>query len=241
MEEEIKTNEGQSDVIIRMDNVSKVYAGNFPALENIDLEIRDGEFVSIVGQSGSGKSTLLKLIYAEEAATMGEVYFNGLLLNDLSKSRLPYHRRDIGTIFQDVKLLPKKTTYENVSYALEVAGVPNEEISENVPQILDLVGLGEKAQKYPHQLSGGEQQKVAIARALVHTPMVIVADEPTGNLDPASSMEILDLLLRINKLGTPIILATHNKEIVDKANKRVLVLDKGKIVADYPKGRYKTS
>lgn len=241
MNEEINIEEKQNDPIIRFNSVSKVYKGDFLALEDINLEINEGEFISIVGQSGSGKSTLLKLIYAEEKATAGEVYFDNNLLNDLSRGSMPFHRRNIGTIFQDFKLLPKKTIYENVAYALEVAGAPSEEIEENVPQILDIVGLGDKMKKYPHQLSGGEQAKVAIARALVHTPMVIVADEPTGNLDPISSMEIVNLLIRINKLGTTVVLASHDKDIVDKANKRVLVLDKGRIIADYPKGKYKIS
>lgn len=241
MDEEINIEEKQKGPIIIFNSVSKVYKGNFLALEDINLEINEGEFISIVGQSGSGKSTLLKLIYAEEKATAGEVYFNNQLLNNISRRNLPYHRRDIGTIFQDFKLLPKKTVYENVAYALEVAGAPSEEIRENVPQILDIVGLGDKMKKYPHQLSGGEQAKVAIARALVHTPMVIVADEPTGNLDPISSMEIVNLLIRINKLGTTVVLASHDKDIVDKANKRVLVLEKGKIIADCPKGKYKIS
>lgn len=235
------TNGEQNKIMIKFDFVSKTYKGNFLALENIDLKIHEGEFISIVGQSGSGKSTLLKLIYAEETATGGEVYFNDNLLNVINKRSLPYHRRNIGTVFQDFKLLPKKTAYENVAYALEVAGVPDEEIAESVQQILDIVGLGDKTEKYPHQLSGGEQQKVAIARALVHAPAVIIADEPTGNLDPISSLEIIQLLIKINKLGTTIVLASHDRDIVDKVNKRVLVLEKGKIIADYAKGKYKIS
>lgn len=235
------TNQEQDKTMIKFDSVSKIYSGDFPALEDINLEIHEGEFISIVGQSGSGKSTLLKLIYAEEMATSGEVYFNSELLNKLSRRKLPYHRRNIGTIFQDFKLLPRKTAFENVAYALEVAGIPDSEIRENVQQILDIVSLGEKVKKYPHQLSGGEQQKVAIARALVHAPMVIVADEPTGNLDPVSSLEIVQLLMRINELGTTVVLASHDKDIVDKVNKRVLVLDKGRIIADCAKGKYKIS
>jgi cell division transport system ATP-binding protein len=233
--------EEKSKIMIKFDAVSKIYKGNFMALEEINLDIHEGEFISVVGQSGSGKSTLLKLIYAEEAATTGEVYFNGNPLSIARKKDLPSHRREIGTVFQDFKLLPKKTTYENIAYALEVSGAPDEEIAENVPQILDIVGLKDKANKYPHQLSGGEQQKAAIARALVHTPMIIVADEPTGNLDPIASLEIVKLLIRINELGTTVILASHDKDIVDKANKRVLVLEKGRIIADYPKGKYKIS
>lgn len=225
--------------MIKFDSVSKIYKGDLPVLEDINLEIQEGEFISIVGQSGSGKSTLLKLIYAEEMPTTGEVYFNDSLLNDISRRKLPHHRRNIGTIFQDFKLLERKTVYENVAYALEVAGASNEEIAENVPQILEIVGLGSKMRKYPHQLSGGEQQKVAIARALVHTPMVIVADEPTGNLDPKSSMEIMQLLIRINSLGTTVVLASHDKFIVDKVNRRVLLLENGRIIDDCAKGKYK--
>lgn len=239
MNEETNTNEKQNRVILRFDSVSKVYKGDFPALEDINLEIYEGEFVSVVGQSGSGKSTLLKLIYAEEEATSGELYFYDNPLSKLSRGKLPYHRRNIGTVFQDFKLLPKKTAYENVAYALEVSGVSTEEIKENVPQILDIVGLSSKMNNYPHQLSGGEQQKVAIARALVHAPMVIVADEPTGNLDSIASLEIVDLLIRINKLGTTVILASHDKVIVDKANKRVILLDKGRVINDCAVGKYK--
>lgn len=228
------------EVMIRFENVSKTYKGDFFALENVNLEIQKGEFVSIVGASGAGKSTILKLIYAEEMATEGEVYFNGVALSGLSRRKLPFHRRTIGTVFQDFKLLPKKTAFENVAYAMEVAGAPTEEIMEDVPQILEIVGLGDKMEKYPHQLSGGEQQKVALARALIHKPMVIIADEPTGNLDPASSLEIVELLLKINKFGTTVILASHDKDIVNKAQKRVLVVDKGKVIDDCAKGKYKS-
>lgn len=228
------------DVAIKFENVSKSYKGDFPALENVNLEIQKGEFVSVVGVSGAGKSTLLKMIYAEEAPTEGEVYFDGTPLSEISRRKLPMHRRKIGTVFQDAKLLSKKTVYENVAYALEVAGVSEEEIVENVPQILEIVGLGEKMEKYPRQLSGGEQQKVALARALIHKPAVVIADEPTGNLDPASSLEIVELLLKINKFGTTVILASHDKDIVNKAQKRVIIVDKGKIVDDCAKGKYKT-
>ncbi|KKT94613.1 MAG: Cell division ATP-binding protein FtsE, partial [Parcubacteria group bacterium GW2011_GWC1_45_14] len=202
--------------MIKFENVSKIYSGNFVALENIDLVIESGEFVSIVGQSGVGKSTLLKLISAEEQPTEGRVYFNERPLDVIKKKHLPYFRRNIGTVFQDFKLLPQKTVFENVAYALEVAGETNEEIAEKVPEILDIVGMSNKMEKYPHQLSGGEKQKVSLARALVHNPQVILADEPSGNLDPVSTWEIMQLLLKINSLGTTVILATHNKEIVDK-------------------------
>lgn len=226
--------------MIKFEGVTKKYKDDFTALENINLEIKDGEFVSIVGQSGAGKSTLLKLIYAEEMPTEGTVFFADRPLDSISRRKLPLHRRNIGTVFQDFKLLPKKTAFENVAYALEVAGAPSQEILENVPQILDIVGLGDKMQKFPHELSGGEQQKVVIARALIHRPLVILADEPTGNLDPTSSMEIVDLLLKINKLGTIVILASHDREIVNKAEKRMIVLEKGKIICDDAKGEYKT-
>lgn len=225
--------------MVKFDSVHKVYKGNFPALEDINLEIKSGEFVSIVGQSGAGKSTLLKLIYAEETPSKGEVFFDEKPLARLSRRKLPAHRRSIGTVFQDFKLLPKKTVYENVAYALEVSSAPNSEIQEDVPQVLDIVGLGDKANKFPHQLSGGEQQKVTMARALIHKPMVIIADEPTGNLDPISSLEIVDLLLKINELGTTVILASHDKDIVNRALKRVIVLEKGKVVSDHSRGKYK--
>ncbi|HOW60405.1 MAG TPA: cell division ATP-binding protein FtsE [Candidatus Moranbacteria bacterium] len=224
--------------MIRFDNVSKIYPGDFVALENVNLFIKKGEFVSIIGHSGSGKSTLLKLIYAEEQPTGGRVYFNDRPLDEINKKLLPFYRRNIGTVFQDSKLLPKKTVYENVAYALEVSDSSEEEIKELVPQILDIVGMGDKMEKYPNQISGGEKQKVCIARALVCKPLVIIADEPTGNLDPTSTWEIVQLLLKINSMGTTVLLASHNKGIVDKLNRRVLELEKGKLVRDNEKGKY---
>lgn len=224
--------------MLRFENVSKIYPGDFVALKDINLSIEKGEFVSFVGHSGAGKSTLLKLIYAEEHPTEGHVYFNDRDLDTIKKRLLPYYRRNIGTVFQDFKLLPQKTAYENIAYALEVAGEPEEEIAERVPEILEIVGMSDKANKYPRQLSGGEQQKICMARALVHRPLVIIADEPTGNLDPASTWEIVQLLLKINSLGTTILLATHNKDIVDKLNRRVVAVDDGKIIRDHMKGRY---
>lgn len=225
--------------MIRFDAVSKIYKGDFPALKEINLEIKEGEFVSIIGPSGAGKSTFLKLIYAEEMPTEGEVYFEDMPTSGINRTKLPFYRRNIGTIFQDFKLLPRKTAFENVAFALEVASVSKEEIDEDVPQILEIVGLGDKMEKYPYQLSIGEQQRVSLARALIHRPKVIVADEPTGNLDPASSWEIVKLLLKINKLGTTIILASHDKYVVDKINKRVIVIENGKITGDYEQGKYK--
>jgi len=224
--------------MIRFDNVSKVYPGDFLALDHINLVVKAGEFVSIVGQTGSGKSTLLKMIYAEEQPTSGRVYFNDRAIDEIKKKHLPYFRRNIGTIFQDFKLLPQRTVFENVAYALEVTGEPSSSIAEKVPNILDIVGLSDKMEKFPRQLSGGEQQKVSIARALIHRPLVIIADEPTGNLDPITSWDIIQLLLKINELGTTILLATHNKGIVDQINKRVIAMDKGKIIRDHEKGKY---
>lgn len=226
--------------MIKFEGVSKIYKDQFVALENINLEIREGEFISIVGQSGAGKSTFLKLIYAEEAPTVGTVFFNEQSLDSISRRKLPQHRRNIGTVFQDFKLLSKKTAFENVAYALEVCGVSRDDILEDVPQILEIVGLGNRQTKFPHELSGGEQQRVALARALIHKPLVIIADEPTGNLDPISSLEIVELLLKINKLGTTVVLASHDKDIVNKAAKRVVVLEKGRVVYDDLKGKYRT-
>jgi cell division transport system ATP-binding protein len=225
--------------MIRFDNVSKIYKDDYVALENINLEINPGEFVSIVGTSGAGKSTILKLIYAEEAPTEGQVFFGERSLDSISRKHISEHRRNIGTVFQDFKLLNKKTAFENVAYALEVCGISKAEILEDVPQILEIVGLRDRQHKFPHELSGGEQQRVAMARALIHKPTVIIADEPTGNLDPASSLEIMQLLLKINKLGTTVILASHDKEIVNKAAKRVIVLERGRIICDDAKGKYK--
>ncbi len=225
-------------MIIKFDNVTKIYPGEFVALDHVYLSIETGEFVSIVGQTGSGKSTLLKMIYAEEHPTEGRVYFNNKPIDEIPRKHLPYFRRNIGTIFQDFKLLPQRTVFENVAYALEVTGESNSSIAEKVPGILDIVGLADKMEKYPRQLSGGERQKVSIARALIHRPLVIIADEPTGNLDPISSWEIIQLLLKINELGTTVLLATHNKSVVDKINKRVVALERGRIVRDHEKGKY---
>lgn len=224
--------------IIRFENVSKTYPGDVSVLKGVNLVIYPGEFLSLVGPSGAGKSTLLKLIYAEEIPTEGEVYFNERPVTQINRKHLPYYRRNIGTVFQDFKLLPQKTAFENVAYALEVDGRNEEEINAEVPEILDIVGLGNKMDKFPHQLSGGEQQRVSLARALIHRPKVIIADEPTGNLDPTSSNDIIRLLLEINSFGTTIILATHNKSIVDKLGKRVIMVNEHHIAHDQSKGKY---
>lgn len=223
---------------ILFDHVYKEYPPHDPVLENVSLTIMPGEFVSIVGPSGAGKSTILKLIYAEETPTSGEIFFNGRDINQIPRKHLPFYRRNIGTVFQDFKLLPHKTAYENVAYALEVSGYHSDEIKEQVPQILEIVDLAHKMDKFPHQLSGGEQQRVSLARALVHRPSVIIADEPTGNLDPRSSDEIIKLLLEINSFGTTIILATHNQTVVDALGKRVIAIANGGIVSDEANGKY---
>jgi len=227
--------------IIALDHVSKSFPGGYPALDGLHLTILPGEFVTLVGASGAGKSTLLKLIYAEETPTSGAVLFNGRDLTTINRKHLPYYRRNIGTVFQDFKLLPRKTAYENIAYALEVYGKPTEDIQNEVPQILELVDLEGKAGNLPKQLSGGEQQRVAIARALILQPKIIIADEPTGNLDPVSAEGIINLLLEINQLGTTVILATHNQGLVDKIGRRVILLDHGRIASDEMVGRYVTS
>lgn len=224
--------------MIRFENVSKEYPGDPTVLQDVDLVIEAGEFVSLVGQSGAGKSTLLKLIYAEEEPTTGKVYFDERPISAIKRKHLPFLRRNIGTVFQDFKLFSQKTVFENVAYALEVYGKTDEEIRDEVPQILDLVRLGDKMHKYPKQLSGGEQQRVSMARALIRDPKIIIADEPTGNLDPIATKEVINLLLEINKLGTTVILATHNKSIVDKLGRRVITLDNGRVTHDEQVGKY---
>jgi len=227
--------------MIEFRNVKKIYtsgAMSTIALDDVSFLIEEKEFVSFVGHSGAGKSTILKLIYAEEKPTSGEVFFNGENIAEIKPKDLPFHRRRIGTVFQDFKLLLKKTIFENVAFALEVSGYPNSEIQRSVPQILEIVGLAGKAESYPDEVSGGEKQRVAIARALVHRPELIIADEPTGNLDPISAWGIIQLLLKINELGTTVILATHDKEVVNNVKKRVITLDQGRIIRDHSKGRY---
>lgn len=224
--------------MIAFQNVYKIYNSHSTALEDASFKIDPGEFVSIVGRSGAGKSTVVKLLIGEEKPTRGRVIFGQYEVNKLKDKELPALRRHIGIIFQDFRLLAAKTAYENVAFALEVAGRPQSEIQELVPQVLDMVGLLDKMNNFPHELSGGEKQRVAIARAMVHRPEVIIADEPTGNLDPLHTWEIINLLQKINQLGTTLILATHDKEIVNSLEKRVITLDKGRIVRDEQKGKY---
>lgn len=224
--------------LIRFDNVTKTYPGGMIALQGVNVSIVPGEFISIVGPSGAGKSTFMKLIYAEEEPTEGTVYFKDRAIGSIERHLLPFYRRNIGTVFQDYKLLPQKTVFENIAYALEVDGQPAAKIRDEVGEIIDIVGLGTKANKFPRELSGGEQQRVAIARALIHHPTVICADEPTGNLDPVSTKDITDLLLEINSYGTTVIVATHKKEVVDQINRRVIAIQDGHIAHDQAKSKY---
>ncbi len=224
--------------MIRFEKVTKTYKDK-KAIENIDLEIKHGEFVSIVGVSGAGKSTLLKLIFGEEKVDEGKLYIDDIDIASLADEDIPYLRRKIGIVFQDMKLLPKKTAYENVAFAMEVAGYPKDKITHDVSKILDIVGLKDKTHNFPDEMSGGEKQRVAIARALAHKPVLLIADEPTGNLDEVNSFEILDLLQKINQLGTTVLLATHARDLVNKIQKRVITMDKGRISMEQAKGHYK--
>src|SRR3989344_6468076 len=201
--------------MISFKSISKVYKENNYALKNINLEISDGEFVCVVGQSGSGKSTLAKLLIAEIKPTQGEVWVDNYQVEKLKRRYLPPYRRKIGVVFQDFRLLEKKTAYENLAFAMEVSGAASKEIEDSVPKMLEIVGLASKQDRFPVELSGGEQQRIAIARALIHEPKILIADEPTGNLDPKNAWEIIDLLLKVNEYGTTVILTTHNKEIVN--------------------------
>lgn len=224
--------------MIFFDNVSKIYNHNSIALKNVTLRIQPKEFVSVVGSSGAGKTTLLKLLIREEEPTEGKIFLDGIEVTNIPFKELHHIRRRIGTVFQDYKLLPAKTAYENVAFAMEAAGRPDKEIYEDVPQVLELVGLKEKMNNFPHQLSGGEKQRVAIARALVNRPEVILADEPTGNLDPINTWEIINLFEKINSLGTTVLLASHDREIINKIDKRVIVFEKGMITSDKENGKY---
>lgn len=224
--------------MIRFQNVSKIYSGDVHALKDVSLHIAPGEFVSIVGQSGTGKTTLIKMIIAEERPTSGTIVIGGWEITDIRQHEIPVLRRQIGVVFQDFKLLPRKKVAENIAFALEVSGATDEKINTIVPQVLKVVGLAKKADRYPKELSGGEQQRVVIARALVHRPKIIVADEPTGNLDSINAQEIIDLLLKINSFGTTIVLVTHNRDIVNALRKRVITIDHGHIISDQASGRY---
>ncbi len=230
------TDKGALD-LIEFVHVTKRY-GQHSAVSDLNFFIDRDDFVTLVGPSGSGKSTLIKLLIAEERPTSGQIVVAGRDITTLTNRELPYYRRKIGVVFQDFRLLPHKTVYENVAFALEVSGANNEVVHEKVSEVLELVGLTEKSSSMPDELSGGERQRVSIARALVHEPKLLIADEPTGNLDPINTWEIIDLLFKINKQGTLCVLATHDKEVVDALKKRVITLREGKIIADQEKGKY---
>lgn len=225
--------------MIEFKNVSTIYDDNFMAIDGVSLEIKDGEFVSVVGPAGAGKSTLLRLLTRELRPKAGQVVVDGVNLAELSHGEIPLLRRKIGTVFQDFKLLSAKNAYENVAFAMEVCGAKEDEIASDVPKVLSIVGLADKVNNFPHQMSGGEKQRLAIARALIHRPRIILADEPTGNLDLVNSYDVLKLLMKINDLGTTVIMVTHNRDIVNAVGKRVVTMEKGKIVRDQiEQGKY---
>ncbi|MFZ2190415.1 MAG: cell division ATP-binding protein FtsE [Candidatus Magasanikiibacteriota bacterium] len=225
--------------MINLKGVSKKYSKDSIGLDNIDLCIEAGEFVSIVGQSGTGKTTLVKLLIAEEKPTAGTIEVGDWDITNIPHRHIPFLRRQIGVVFQDFKLLPTKTVRENVAFALQVAGESRHRIYDVVPKVLDIVGLSQKHDRYPHQLSGGEQQRVVIARSLVHRPKILIGDEPTGNLDSINTQEIIEILKKINEFGTTVLLVTHNREIVNQLRERVVTLHDGKIIADEKEGKYR--
>ena len=224
--------------MIRFENVSKIYSNNVVALNNVNLHIQPGEFVSIVGQSGMGKTTLAKLIIAEERPTKGKVIIGGWDITRIRHHEIPVLRRQIGVVYQDFKLLPRKTVFENIAFALEVCGASGARIRKIIPQVLKIVGLEDKSRFFPRQLSGGQQQRVVIARSLIHLPKIILADEPTGNLDSINAQEIIHLLVKINTFGTTVVLVTHNHDIVNMLRKRVITMDHGMIISDQQSGKY---
>ena len=223
---------------IKITDVEKVYKTGVTAIYGLNLRIKKGDFAFIIGASGSGKSTLIKMLYREEKPTRGEILIGGVNVGKLRNRKVYKLRRKLGIVFQDFKLLPKLTVFENVAFALEMYGLPKAEIRQKTLKAIELVGLKEKVKSYPHQLSGGEQQRVSIARAIVNSPKLLICDEPTGNLDPDTSMEIMKVLEVINELGTTIIVVTHDRDIVNKMKKRVILLDKGRLKRDYEKGTY---
>ena len=224
--------------MIRFQNVTKIYPKNVIALNKVDLHIKPGEFISIVGQSGTGKTTLVKTLIGEERIDQGRIIVGGWDITNIGQREIPVLRRQIGVIFQDYKLLPKKTLSENIAFAMQVCGGTSKKIKKIVPHVMKIVGLEPKMDNYPLEVSGGEQQRAAIARSLVHRPKILLADEPTGNLDSLNANEIIELMLRINKFGTTVILVTHNREIVNRLKKRVITIDDGVIISDQAVGKY---
>lgn len=224
--------------MIHFDKVTKVHRDGTPALEDVNIAIGPKEFVSVVGHSGAGKTTLLKMLLAEDRPSTGSVFFQEIDVHSIPRDYVHHYRRKIGMVFQDFRLIPNKTAYENIAFAMEASGRSDEDIQLDVPHILDLVGLGSKGHHFPHQLSGGEQQRVAIGRAIINQPDVIVADEPTGNLDPVNTFEIIEILKRVNELGTTVLMTTHNKGVVDAMGKRVITMDRGRVVRDDVHGHY---
>jgi cell division transport system ATP-binding protein len=225
---------------IEIKNVKKRYKTGVTAIYDLDLVVDKGEFLFIIGPTGCGKSTLIKMLYREEKPTSGDIFVGGLNVAKLRNSSVYKLRRKIGVVFQDFKLLSKATVYENIAFTLEIFGLPKSEIHSKVIKVLDLVGLKHRAKSYPHQLSGGEQQRVAIARAIVNGPKILICDEPTGNLDPKMSSEIMDVLTEINKMGTTLIMVTHNRDIVERMKKRTILLDAGRLVKDFAEGTYES-
>ena len=223
--------------MIYFDKVSKIYSNSI-ALQDVSFTVKPGEFVSIVGHSGAGKTTLLKMILAEEAPTSGNVFFDSIDIHKATNSQIPKLRRRIGSVFQDFRLLPNKTAFENIAFTMEAAGRSDDEIKSDVPHVLDLVGLAGKLSSFPHELSGGERQRLAIARAIINQPDLLIADEPTGNLDPITSAEIIEIFKKINEIGTTVVLTTHNKKIVDSLGRRVITLERGQVARDDKEGKY---
>jgi cell division transport system ATP-binding protein len=224
--------------MIYFDKVTKIYPAETIALDDVSFAVEPGEFVSIVGHSGAGKSTLLKMILAEDKPTAGSVFFESHNIHNLSQKEIPHLRRRIGSVFQDFRLLPNKTVFENIAFTMEAFGRSDEDISSDAPHVLELVGLEKKLWNFPSELSGGERQRVAIARAIVNQPDLLIADEPTGNLDPLSAHEIMEIFLKINEIGTTVLLTTHNKTVVDNIGRRVITIEEGKIIRDDKEGKY---
>lgn len=233
-----KEKKEEKEVLVSFKNITKIYPKNIQALKDVSFDVKEGEFICLAGKSGAGKTTLLKLLLGEEKPSQGQVFFKNIEVQKLKSSHLPLIRRRIGAVFQDYKLIPSKTTYENVAYVMELMGFSDEEIQRDVPKVLEIVGLEKFFHHFPNELSGGERQRAAIARALINRPELICADEPTGNLDPYNTRDVIKLLLQIQEMGTTVILSTHDKEIINGLKKRVVTLDKGELIRDEQKGRF---